>query len=189
MLRTCYGHCLTKGTIIKIFYHGLDDLIQGILDARGIFLYKTPNEAFKFLKDKVFLKLDFSSDSQNNPKPKTIVFASGNNINSDRAILMEKLEALVIKINSEFLKIKKELKQMRDGHRDNHASQIYMRDDTSMYDPMEANYTDPGALLGLLAEWLKPKTEPTARLELLPRRPQNSSSRPAGLPCRPAGSF
>ncbi|GKD97263.1 hypothetical protein Tco_1381160 [Tanacetum coccineum] len=54
MLRTCYGHGLTKGTIIQIFYHGLDDPTQGILDAGGIFLYNTPNEAFKILEDKDF---------------------------------------------------------------------------------------------------------------------------------------
>ncbi|GKF66361.1 hypothetical protein Tco_0192878 [Tanacetum coccineum] len=51
MLRTCCGHGLTKGMIIQIFYHGLDDPTQEIIDARGIFLYKTPNEAFKILED------------------------------------------------------------------------------------------------------------------------------------------
>ncbi|GKA60614.1 reverse transcriptase domain-containing protein [Tanacetum coccineum] len=55
MLHTCYGHGLTKGAIIQTFYHGLDDPTQGILDARGIFLYNTPNEAFKILEDKVLL--------------------------------------------------------------------------------------------------------------------------------------
>nr|GEX37412.1 hypothetical protein [Tanacetum cinerariifolium] len=38
--------------IIQTFYHGLDDPTQGILEARGIFLYNTPNEAFKILEDK-----------------------------------------------------------------------------------------------------------------------------------------
>ncbi|GJT46325.1 reverse transcriptase domain-containing protein [Tanacetum coccineum] len=81
MLRTCYGHGLTKGTIIQILYCGLDGPTQEILDARGIFLYNTPNEAFKILEDKVLLKLDFSDDSQK-PKPKTIVFDGGSNIDS-----------------------------------------------------------------------------------------------------------
>nr|GEX19532.1 reverse transcriptase domain-containing protein [Tanacetum cinerariifolium] len=52
MILTCYGHGLTKGAIIQIFYHGLDDPTQGILDAGGIFLYNTPNKAFKILEDK-----------------------------------------------------------------------------------------------------------------------------------------
>ncbi|GJT01651.1 hypothetical protein Tco_0822820 [Tanacetum coccineum] len=48
MLRKCHGHGLTKGAIIQIFYRGLDEPTQAILDgtARGIFLYKTPNQAF-----------------------------------------------------------------------------------------------------------------------------------------------
>ncbi|GKC09403.1 reverse transcriptase domain-containing protein [Tanacetum coccineum] len=37
MLRTCYGHGLTKGAIIQTFYHGSHDPTQGILDAGGIF--------------------------------------------------------------------------------------------------------------------------------------------------------
>nr|GEZ32920.1 reverse transcriptase domain-containing protein [Tanacetum cinerariifolium] len=62
MLRACYGHGLTKSMIIQIFYHGLDGPTQGILDARGIFLYNTPNEVFQILEDKVLLKLDFSGE-------------------------------------------------------------------------------------------------------------------------------
>nr|GEW66781.1 hypothetical protein [Tanacetum cinerariifolium] len=93
MLRNCYGHSLTKGTIIQIFCRCLDSSTQGILDVRGIYLYKTPNEAFKILEDNVILKLDFSDDSQN-PKPKTVVFTGGRNINPNHAILMEKFKAL-----------------------------------------------------------------------------------------------
>ncbi|GJV25222.1 hypothetical protein Tco_1377917 [Tanacetum coccineum] len=138
MLCICYGHGLTKGTIVHIFYHGLDGPTQGILDAGGIFLYNTPNEAFQILEDKVLLKLDFSSEFQISPK--TVVSAGGSNIDSYHAMLMEKFEDLVTKIDSEFLIIRKELKEMRDGRRDNHASQIYMKDDTPMCEPHEANY-------------------------------------------------
>ena len=40
MLRNCHGHGLNKGAIIQIFYHGLDEPTQGILDgtAGGILL-------------------------------------------------------------------------------------------------------------------------------------------------------
>ncbi|GJT19257.1 reverse transcriptase domain-containing protein [Tanacetum coccineum] len=140
MLRTCYGHGLTKGAIIQIFYHGLDDRTQELLDAGGIFLYNTLNEAFKILEDKVLLKLDFSEKSQSNPKPKTFVSVGGSNINSDHTILMNKFKTLARKIYSEFLIIKKLLKEMRDGCRDNHVSQIYMKDDKPMCEPHEANY-------------------------------------------------
>ncbi|GJX14384.1 hypothetical protein Tco_0206142, partial [Tanacetum coccineum] len=84
----------------------------GILDAGGIFLYNTPNKAFKILENKVLLKLDFSDVPQMSPEPKTIDSAGGSNINPDYAILMEKIEAFAKKINSEFLNIRKELKEM-----------------------------------------------------------------------------
>ncbi|GJU27504.1 hypothetical protein Tco_1166125 [Tanacetum coccineum] len=138
MFRICYGHGLTKGTIIQIFYCGLDDPTQGILDTEGIFFYNTPNKAFQILEDKVLLKLDFSSEFQISPK--IVIFAGGSNIDSCHTMLMEKFEDLVTKIDSEFLILRKELKEMRDGHRDNHASQIYMKDDTPICEPHEANY-------------------------------------------------
>ncbi|GJZ80977.1 hypothetical protein Tco_0645971 [Tanacetum coccineum] len=146
MLPTCYGHGQTKGAIIQIFYHGLDDPTQGILDAGGIFLYKTPNKVFTILEDKVLLKLDFLDDFQNNPKSKTVVSAGGSNLNSDHAILMDKFETLATKIDSKFLIVRKEFKEMRDSRSDdegNHASQIYMRDDTPMCEPEQVlvNYT------------------------------------------------
>ncbi|GKA62238.1 reverse transcriptase domain-containing protein [Tanacetum coccineum] len=54
MLQKCHGHGLTKRAIIQIFYRGLDEPTQAILDVTvgGIFLYKSPNQAFQFLDDK-----------------------------------------------------------------------------------------------------------------------------------------
>ncbi|GJV59878.1 reverse transcriptase domain-containing protein [Tanacetum coccineum] len=75
LLRSCHGHGLGQGTIIQIFYHGLDEATQAILDAGGIFLYKTPNEAHRLLEDRVLLKLDWSKDIKAKPLRKTISFA------------------------------------------------------------------------------------------------------------------
>ncbi|GJW56599.1 reverse transcriptase domain-containing protein [Tanacetum coccineum] len=60
MLRNCHGHNLSEGNIIKIFYHGLSEITQEVLNAAagGIFLYKTPNQAYQLLEDKALLKLD-----------------------------------------------------------------------------------------------------------------------------------
>nr|GEU32315.1 reverse transcriptase domain-containing protein [Tanacetum cinerariifolium] len=124
-------------------YDWIDNPTQGILDARGIFLYNTPNEPFKILDDKVVLKLDFSGESQISPNPKTVVSADGSNINLDHAILMEKFKALTTNINYEFLKIKEKLKEMQGDHRNdegNHVLDCYMSDDMPMFDPMEVNY-------------------------------------------------
>ncbi|GKC03787.1 hypothetical protein Tco_0995397 [Tanacetum coccineum] len=41
LLCSCHRHGLGRGTIIQIFYHELNEVTQAILDAGGIFLYKT----------------------------------------------------------------------------------------------------------------------------------------------------
>ncbi|GJW38536.1 reverse transcriptase domain-containing protein, partial [Tanacetum coccineum] len=138
MLQKCHGHGLTKGAIIQIFYHGLDEPTQGILDgtAGGIFLYKSPNQAFQFLEDKVLFKLDWSTKSQNEHHQKSVAFADGSNSNNDNSRLMEKLEALTIKMDSQFIRLNKELQDMRNKYyelRDDHASKNHMNDDTPIY--------------------------------------------------------
>ncbi|GJT50098.1 reverse transcriptase domain-containing protein [Tanacetum coccineum] len=77
MLQKCHGHGLTKRAIIQIFYRGLDEPTQAILDVTvgGIFLYKSPNQAFQFLDDKVLFKLYWSTKSQNEHHQKSISFA------------------------------------------------------------------------------------------------------------------
>ncbi|GKA68197.1 reverse transcriptase domain-containing protein [Tanacetum coccineum] len=100
MLQKCRGHGVTKGAIIQIFYHGLDEPTQGILDinAEGILLYKSPNQAFQFLEDRVLFKLDWSTKSQNDHHQKSVSFTDGSNSNNDNSRLMEKLAALTIKM-------------------------------------------------------------------------------------------
>nr|GEX95205.1 reverse transcriptase domain-containing protein [Tanacetum cinerariifolium] len=100
-----------RGTIIQIFYHGLDKATQAILDAEGIFLYKTPNEAYQLLEDRVLLKLYWSKDMNAKPIHKTIPFAES----SKNSKLMEKMKALTTKIDLQFKEIKGEMKDMRDG--------------------------------------------------------------------------
>ncbi|GKE13296.1 hypothetical protein Tco_1416847, partial [Tanacetum coccineum] len=66
MLRNCHGHNLFKGNIIKIFYHVLNE----------IFLYKTPNQAYQLLEDKVLLKLDWAKNQKTKSSlKKTVAFA------------------------------------------------------------------------------------------------------------------
>ncbi|GKE62556.1 hypothetical protein Tco_1512923 [Tanacetum coccineum] len=96
ILRSCHGHGLVRGTIIQIFYHGLDEPTQAILDVGGIFLYKTPNEAHQLLEDRVLLKLDWSKENKTKPPCKTIAFAEG----EENSPLLEKMEALATRIDS-----------------------------------------------------------------------------------------
>ncbi|GKD56180.1 hypothetical protein Tco_1289567 [Tanacetum coccineum] len=143
MFNRLMGEIRGRGTIIQIFYHGLDKAIQAILDAGGIFLYKTPNEAHQLPKDGVLLKLDWSKDIKAKPLWKTVAFAES----IDNSQLMEKMEALTTKIDSQFKDIKGEMKEMRDGcnsYRGPHPSSEC--DDKPMGGPKEeeANYTYGG---------------------------------------------
>ncbi|GJT69604.1 reverse transcriptase domain-containing protein [Tanacetum coccineum] len=66
-----------KGNIIKIFYHGLSEITQEVLNAAagGIFLYKTPNQAYQLLEDKVLLKLDWAKNQKTKSTlKKTVAF-------------------------------------------------------------------------------------------------------------------
>nr|GEV72384.1 reverse transcriptase domain-containing protein [Tanacetum cinerariifolium] len=107
MLRKCHGHGLTKGAIIQIFYHGLDELTQEILDgtAEGIFPYKSQNQAFQFLEDKVLFEHDWPIKSKNEHDQKFVSFADGSNKNNDNSRFMEKLKAM----DSQLISLNKEL--------------------------------------------------------------------------------
>ncbi|GJU96128.1 hypothetical protein Tco_1320884 [Tanacetum coccineum] len=141
MLRKCHGHGLTKGAIIQIFYHGLDEPTQAILDITtgGIFLYKSPNQSFQFLEDKVLFKLDWPIKSKNEHHQKSVSFAYGSN-NGDNSRLMEKLEALTVKMDSQLQSLKKEMHEMRNNYNNNGGDHDSKNDDTPMCERHEANY-------------------------------------------------
>nr|GEV26436.1 reverse transcriptase domain-containing protein [Tanacetum cinerariifolium] len=68
-----------KGNIIKIFYHGLNEITQEVLNAAagGIFLYKTLNQAYQLLEDKVLLKHDWATNQKTKSSlKKTVAFAT-----------------------------------------------------------------------------------------------------------------
>ncbi|GKD55212.1 hypothetical protein Tco_1288599 [Tanacetum coccineum] len=71
-----------KGNIIKIFYHGLSEITQEVLNAAagGIFLYKTPNQAYQLLEDKILLKVDWAKNQKTKSSlKKTVAFADVEN--------------------------------------------------------------------------------------------------------------
>ncbi|GJZ00897.1 hypothetical protein Tco_0518326, partial [Tanacetum coccineum] len=69
----------SKGhTIIKnLLSLGLSEITQEVLNAAagGIFLYKTPNQAYQLLEDKVLLKLDWAKNQKTNHLLKNVAFA------------------------------------------------------------------------------------------------------------------
>ena len=91
MLRNSHGHGLSKGNIIKIFYHGLYEDTQEALNAAagGIFLYKTPNQAYQLLEDKVLLKLDWAKNQKSKSAlRKTVAFTDEGSSISDTDKIM-----------------------------------------------------------------------------------------------------
>ncbi|GKE26833.1 reverse transcriptase domain-containing protein [Tanacetum coccineum] len=126
MLRKCHGHGLTKGAIIQIFYHGLDEPTQGILDitAGGIFLYKSPNQAFQFLEDKAMDSKIMSlnkelQDIRNKYNALREGNASKNHLNDD-TLMCERHEKSLTKlkndVRNDLKDFKRRIRSMRTVH-------------------------------------------------------------------------
>ncbi|GKC42954.1 reverse transcriptase domain-containing protein [Tanacetum coccineum] len=106
MLRNCHGHNLSKGNIIKIFYHGLSEMTQEARNAAsgGIFLYKTPNQAYQLLEDKVLLKLDWAKNQKTKLSlMKTIAFADKVAVISNHQTkIMARMDAMTLKMDAQY---------------------------------------------------------------------------------------
>ncbi|GJX97863.1 hypothetical protein Tco_0353661 [Tanacetum coccineum] len=134
MLRNCHGHNLSKGNIIKIFYHGLNEITQEALNfaAGGIFLYKTPNQAYQLLEDKVLLKLDWAKNQKTKSSlKKTVAFADEGSSNSDTDKIMARMDAMTMKMDAQY-------KEMQS--RSNHLIPEYDEDDKPMSPKAEAKF-------------------------------------------------
>ncbi|GKC17644.1 reverse transcriptase domain-containing protein, partial [Tanacetum coccineum] len=114
MLRNCHGHNMSKGNIIKIFYHGLSEITQEVLNAvtGGIFLYKTPNQAYQLLEDKVLLKLDWAKNQKTKSSlKKTIAFVDEGSSNSDTDKIMARMDAMTIKMDAQYKELQSRANQ------------------------------------------------------------------------------
>ncbi|GKB02328.1 hypothetical protein Tco_0830417 [Tanacetum coccineum] len=102
-----------KGNIIKIFYHGLSEITQEVLNAAagGIFLYKTPNQAYHFLEDKVLLKLDWAKNQKAKTSlKKTIAFADEGSSNSNTDKIMARMDAMTLKMDAQYKELQNHAK-------------------------------------------------------------------------------
>ncbi|GJV62683.1 reverse transcriptase domain-containing protein [Tanacetum coccineum] len=116
MLRNCHGHNLSKGNIIKIFYHGLSEITQEVLNvvAGGIFLYKTPNQAYQLLEDKVLLKLDWAKNQKTKPSlKKTVAFADEGSSNSNTDKIMARMDAMTLKMDAQYKELQTHAKKTK----------------------------------------------------------------------------
>nr|GEZ04798.1 hypothetical protein [Tanacetum cinerariifolium] len=125
-----------QGAIIQIFYRGLDEPTQGVLDvtAGAIFLYKSPNQAFQLLEDKVHFKHDWSTKSKMEHHQESISFAD-----TDNSRFMKKLKAMnsqIISLNEELQDIRNKYNEIKQGN----AFKNHMKYDTPMCEHHEASY-------------------------------------------------
>ncbi|GKF01467.1 hypothetical protein Tco_0028390 [Tanacetum coccineum] len=116
MLKSCHGHNLFKGNIIKIFYHGLSEITQEVLNAAvgGIFLYKTTNQAYQLLEDKVLLKLDWAKNQKTKSSlKKTVAFADEGSSNSDNDKIIARMDAMTLKIDAQYKELQSNAKKTK----------------------------------------------------------------------------
>ncbi|GJX92904.1 reverse transcriptase domain-containing protein [Tanacetum coccineum] len=114
MLRNCHGHNLSKGNIIKIFYHGLREITQEVLNvaAGGIFLYKTPNQAYQLLDYKVLLKLDWAKNQKAKTSlKKNVAFADEGSSNSNTDKIMARMDAMTLKMDAQYKELQNHAKK------------------------------------------------------------------------------
>ncbi|GJZ10261.1 hypothetical protein Tco_0545020 [Tanacetum coccineum] len=155
VLDTAYWGFLRLGTTLDIFqnihilfleYSVLSFSGYGVLSFNPMWSLVSagtdtpPNQAFQFLDDKVLFKLDWSTKSQNEHHQKSIDFTNGSDSNRDNALLMEKLEALTLKMESQFQSLKEEMHEMHKNYNNRGGNQASKNDDTPMCERHEANY-------------------------------------------------
>ncbi|GKB83128.1 hypothetical protein Tco_0950023 [Tanacetum coccineum] len=105
LLINFHRHGLTKCNIMKIFYHSLNEITQKALNvaAIGIFLYKTLDQAYQLLEDKVLRKLDWDKNQKSKTLiRKTIAFADEGNGNSDTDKIVARMDAIAIKMDTQY---------------------------------------------------------------------------------------
>nr|GEW10233.1 reverse transcriptase domain-containing protein [Tanacetum cinerariifolium] len=97
----------------------------------GIFLYKTPNQAYQLLEDKVLLKLDWAKNQKTKSSLKKIVsFADEGSSNSDTSKIMARMD-MTMKIDAQY-------KEMQSHS--NHSIPEYDEDDKPMSPEAEAKF-------------------------------------------------
>ncbi|GJY78626.1 reverse transcriptase domain-containing protein, partial [Tanacetum coccineum] len=135
MLRNCHGHNLSKGNIIKIFYQHENESLEwekngneaekeacgkkkhsGTTkeEAGGIFLYKTPNQAYQLLEDKVLLKLDWAKNQKTKPSlKKNVAFADEGSSNSNTDRYMAGMDAMALKMDAQYKELQNHAKKTK----------------------------------------------------------------------------
>ncbi|GKA17335.1 hypothetical protein Tco_0697172 [Tanacetum coccineum] len=105
MLRNCKGHnLLQQATLVKICLPWSQQNTQKIKCCHcGIFLYKTQNQAYHLLEDKVLLKFDWAKNQKTKSSlKKTVAFAAEGSSNSDTDKIMARMDAMTLKMDAQY---------------------------------------------------------------------------------------
>ncbi|GJT45631.1 reverse transcriptase domain-containing protein [Tanacetum coccineum] len=71
--------------------------------AGGILLYKTPNQAYQLLEDKVSIKLDWAKNKKTKSSlKKTVSFTDEGSSNSDTDKIMARMDAMTLKMDAQY---------------------------------------------------------------------------------------
>ncbi|GKE19932.1 hypothetical protein Tco_1431444 [Tanacetum coccineum] len=92
----------TPGSTITI-PENANEIAINVLNAAagGIFLYKTSNQSYQLLEDKVLLKLDWAKNKKTKPSLKKIVaFTDEGSSNSDTDKIMARMDAMTMKMDA-----------------------------------------------------------------------------------------
>nr|GEU70605.1 reverse transcriptase domain-containing protein [Tanacetum cinerariifolium] len=86
----------------------------------GIFLYKTPNQAYQLLEDKVLLKLDWAKYQKTKSSlKKTVAFAGEGSSNSNTDKIMARMDAMTLKMDARYKELQSHAKITKpDLHED-----------------------------------------------------------------------
>ncbi|GJU32398.1 reverse transcriptase domain-containing protein [Tanacetum coccineum] len=94
----------------------MKEMLQNSLNAAagGIFLYKTPNQAYQLLEDKVLLKLDWAKNKKTKSSlKKTVAFADEGSSNSDTDKIMARMDAMTLKIDAQYKELQPHSKKTK----------------------------------------------------------------------------
>ncbi|GKB66047.1 reverse transcriptase domain-containing protein [Tanacetum coccineum] len=104
----------------------LSEITQEVLNAvaGGIFLYKTLNQAYQLLKDKVLLKLDWAKNQKTKTSlKKTIAFADEGSSNSNTDKIMARMDAMTLKMDAQLKELQNHAKKTKPDEDDIPISQ------------------------------------------------------------------
>ncbi|GJS57416.1 reverse transcriptase domain-containing protein [Tanacetum coccineum] len=119
MLRNCHGHNLSKGDIIKIFYHGLNEITQEV-KCRNLVVFSSIKllQAISFSTTKSEQhKLDWDrhgvakNQKTKSSLKKTVAFAAKDSSNSDTDKIMAQMDAMTMKMDAQYQDFQSRSKQ------------------------------------------------------------------------------